>query len=94
MKEFKHISVTETYSKLQQGEVVIVDIRDEQSYASGHIADSFHLTNGSLNQFMQQTDFETPVVVVLCFISRPVFRFSACWGQWGRQRWLRPVSNR
>jgi len=64
MKEFKHISVTDTYTKLQQGEVVIVDIRDEQSFSAAHIDGAFHLTNGTLLQFTQQHDFEQPVVVV------------------------------
>lgn len=64
MKEFKHISVNDTFAKLQQGEVVIADIRDEQSFSSAHIEGAFHLTNGSLLQFTQQHDFDTPVVVV------------------------------
>ena len=64
MKEFKHISVNDTFAKLQQGEVVIADIRDEQNFSSAHIEGAFHLTNGSLLQFTQQHDFDTPVVVV------------------------------
>ncbi|MBU0913856.1 MAG: thiosulfate sulfurtransferase GlpE [Gammaproteobacteria bacterium] len=64
MSEFSRISVATALEQIQQHKAVVVDIRDEQSYASGHIADSFHLTNGSLNQFIQQTEFETPVVVV------------------------------
>ncbi|MEE2001156.1 thiosulfate sulfurtransferase GlpE [Alkalimonas sp. MEB108] len=64
MFEFKHISVADTASRLQQRTAVIADIRDEQSYAAGHIAGAWHLTSASLPAFMQQHDFATPVVVV------------------------------
>ncbi|MCC5827135.1 thiosulfate sulfurtransferase GlpE [Alkalimonas sp.] len=64
MSEFKHISVDETASRLQQQTAVIADIRDEQSYASGHIEGAWHLTSASLPTFIQQHDFATPVVVV------------------------------
>ena len=64
MSEFSRISVASALEQIDQHKAVVVDIRDEQSYASGHIAGSYHLTNGSLNQFIQQTEFETPVVVV------------------------------
>lgn len=63
MEQFAHISVSETAQKLARGEARLVDIRDEQSFAAGHIKDAWHLTNGSLNQFMADTEFETPVIV-------------------------------
>ena len=69
MSDFQHISIPDTVTKLQQGEVVIADIRDEQSFQAAHIAGAFHLTNGTLHQFMQQTPPETPVVVV-CYHGR------------------------
>ncbi len=37
MSEFKHISTSETFAALNVGEVVIADIRDDQSFASAHI---------------------------------------------------------
>ncbi len=64
MSEFKHISVAETFARLQQKQVVIADIRDEQSFSAAHIAGAYHLTNTSLHQFTQLHDYETPVVVV------------------------------
>ncbi|MGI5308390.1 thiosulfate sulfurtransferase GlpE [Rheinheimera sp. WS51] len=64
MSEFKHISVQQTAELMQQQSVVIADIRDEQSFMAGHIASSHHLTDGSLHRFMQQVDFEQPVIVV------------------------------
>lgn len=64
MMEFSRISVAEAIEKIQNDQAVVVDIRDEMSFTAAHMQGAFHLTNGSLNSFMQQTDFETPVVVV------------------------------
>jgi thiosulfate sulfurtransferase len=64
MTDFKHISVADTATMLGQQQVIIADIRDEQSYAAGHIAGAYHLSNGSISQFMQQVEFDQPVVVV------------------------------
>ncbi|MGP9800048.1 thiosulfate sulfurtransferase GlpE [Rheinheimera sp. NSM] len=64
MSDFQHISVTQTAELLATGKIVIADIRDEQSFAAGHIDGAYHLTNGSLTGFMQQFEFDQPVVVV------------------------------
>ena len=64
MEQFAHISIQQTKDKLTSGQTKIVDIRDEASFAGGHISGSVHLTNGTLNQFVADTDFETPVIVV------------------------------
>ena len=64
MSEFQHISVEQTAELLAQGKIVIADIRDEQSYSAAHIEGAYHLTNVSLQTFMQQHEFEQPVVVV------------------------------
>ena len=63
MSDFQRISVAQAIQLLEQ-QAVIVDIRDEQSFAQGHIAGAIHLTNTSLGQFMREHDFEQPVVVV------------------------------
>jgi thiosulfate sulfurtransferase len=64
MEQFAHISVSDTKAKIEHGGVKIVDIRDDASYQSAHIENSTHLTNGTLNQFVSDNDFDTPVVVV------------------------------
>lgn len=64
MSDFQHISVAETARQLADGKVVIADIRDENSFVAGHIDGAYHLTNGSLHSFMQQFEFDQPVVVV------------------------------
>lgn len=62
MEQFAHINIEQTWQRLQ-ADARLVDIRDDQSFNTAHIKDAFHLTNGSLVQFMDQTDFETPVIV-------------------------------
>ena len=64
MTEFKHISVAETATRLDKRQVIIADIRDEQSYSSGHIEGAWHLTSANLGHFIQQHDLDTAVVVV------------------------------
>lgn len=63
MEQFGHISAEQTKARLDKNEIKIVDIRDEQSFALGHIPGAFHLTNASIGQFMQDNDLNVPVVV-------------------------------
>ena len=66
MEQFVVISVEQAQQKLQQSGVALVDIRDPQSYAAGHAAGAFHLTNATLQNFMQNNEFDTPVMV-MCY---------------------------
>jgi len=63
MEQFQHISPQQTKERLDKGEIKVVDIRDDQSFELGHIPSAFHLSNGSIGQFIEQNEFETPVVV-------------------------------
>lgn len=66
MEQFEAISVEQAHERLRQGEAILVDIRDPQSFAVGHAPGAFHLTNETLGTFMQQTDFSSPVLV-MCY---------------------------
>ncbi|WP_165461575.1 thiosulfate sulfurtransferase GlpE [Atlantibacter sp.] len=66
MENFECIGVEEAHQKMQRGAAVLVDIRDPQSYAIGHAPGAFHLTNDTLINFMQETDFDMPVMV-MCY---------------------------
>ena len=63
MEEFAHISVDKTFELLNSKKARFVDIRDEQSFEQAHVDDAFHLTNGSLQKFLSDTEFDTPVIV-------------------------------
>lgn len=64
MEQFEHISVQDTKAKLDAGTAKVVDIRDDQAFEQAHIPGAFHLTNGSIQRFMDANDFDTPVIVV------------------------------
>ena len=60
---FKHMSVSELQNVMADTSPVVVDIRDTNSFASGHIAGSINLTNDSLGDFLREADMDAPVVV-------------------------------
>ncbi len=60
---FKHMSVSELQAVMAKKSHVIVDIRDANSFAGGRIAQSIHLTNESLQDFLREADPDAPVVV-------------------------------
>ncbi|WP_017939842.1 thiosulfate sulfurtransferase GlpE [Zestomonas thermotolerans] len=62
MTDFKRIS-PEQAQALRQNGAVVVDIRDPQSYALGHISGARHLDNYSLAEFIAQADFDQPLIV-------------------------------
>ena len=62
MDQFAHISAQDAHQKLEAGEARLVDIRDPQSFETAHAVGAFHLTNGTLVRFMNEVDFDTPVI--------------------------------
>lgn len=66
MDQFKHIDVSKAQSLLEQGEARMVDIRDPQSYAVAHAKQAFHLTNDTMVTFMNEVEFDQPVLV-MCY---------------------------
>lgn len=66
MSTFKRISITDAHQMISNNQVVIADIRDEQSFSAAHVENAFHLTNGTLNTFAQNNDYEQ-TVLVFCY---------------------------
>ncbi|QJR81038.1 thiosulfate sulfurtransferase GlpE [Alteromonas pelagimontana] len=62
MTDFQHIAVPDVAAK--QASMKIVDIRDRQSFANGHMPDALHLSNDNFAAFLEQTPKDMPVVVV------------------------------
>ena len=62
MSEFQRIAPEQAQALREQG-AQVVDIRDPQSFALGHIAGSRHLDNHSLPDFIAQADFDKPLIV-------------------------------
>ena len=62
MTDFKRIAPEQAQAMRSAG-AVIVDIRDPQSYANGHISGSLHLDNHSLPNFIAAADLDHPLIV-------------------------------
>jgi len=64
--EFKRIDVQGARALLDAAPgngLQIVDIRDEKSYANGHISSALHLDNGSVQPFVENADTSKPLLV-------------------------------
>ena len=62
MSDFKRIAPQHAQSLRQEG-AMVVDIRDPQSFAAGHISGSLHLDNHSLADFIARADLDAPLIV-------------------------------
>lgn len=60
---FMHLQVNALADVLNDNTHVIVDIRDANAFASGHIRGAIHLSNESLPDFLRDADPDAPVVV-------------------------------
>ncbi|WP_260261988.1 thiosulfate sulfurtransferase GlpE [Vibrio intestinalis] len=64
MDQFQHIDVLAAQALLDRGEARMADIRDPQSFATAHPERAFHLTNDSIVGFMNEVEFDQPVLVI------------------------------
>lgn len=64
MSSFKQIDVIGAKAMLDQQQAVLVDIRDPGSFTLGHPQDAIHLSNDSLATFIQEVEFDRPVLVI------------------------------
>jgi len=62
MSSFAHITVADVAAKRE--DLVVVDIRDPQSFANGHMPGAQHLSNDNFAMFLDSTPKDAPVVVV------------------------------
>jgi thiosulfate sulfurtransferase len=63
MPELKQIDVHKARELLAEGKANVVDIRDPGAYAQGHIPSAVHLSDDKVDDFIQKTDKETPLIV-------------------------------
>lgn len=63
MDVIPQIPIHEAKKKLDQHHCLFVDIRDPDSYRAAHVPGALHLNDGNVQEFLQNTDKETPVVV-------------------------------
>lgn len=63
MAQFLHIQADAASKMLAGDQATLVDIRDIQSFNAAHIQGAMHLSNESLNGFMQETVKDRPLIV-------------------------------
>ncbi|HHX36176.1 MAG TPA: thiosulfate sulfurtransferase GlpE [Gammaproteobacteria bacterium] len=63
MDAFKRINVEQAKQLCTDG-AVMVDIRDPDSFASGHPVGAIHLDNQSLAEFIARADLDEPTIVI------------------------------
>ena len=63
MISVNEIDVKKVKEMVDNGSVTIVDIRDPASFRSAHIPDAIHLSDGSVQKFISDTDKDKPLVV-------------------------------
>lgn len=66
MEQFQHINVQDANSLIVQKGARLADIRDPQSFAVAHAKSAYHLTNDSMVSFMDEVEFEQPILV-MCY---------------------------
>ena len=63
MNDILQIPIHEAKKKLDQKACIFVDIRDPASYRAAHIPGALHMQDSNVQEFIENTDKETPVVV-------------------------------
>ncbi|MET1256870.1 thiosulfate sulfurtransferase GlpE [Aliikangiella maris] len=60
---FKRISVDEAATLIEEQQALVVDIRDVNTFANGHINQAIRVDNDNLRQFLDSNDKSRPLVV-------------------------------
>ncbi len=66
MDKFENITVTDAKLLMKEKTVNFADIRDIDSFNTQHIAGAQHLTNENLQEFIQESDPDCPLIIY-CF---------------------------
>jgi len=61
--DFSRISVEEAQALIEEEALVILDIRDEASYAAGHLPGALHIKDIQMDDFLSRQDKEKPLLV-------------------------------
>jgi len=60
---YKQLNHEEAKQLIEQGDVIIADVRDQSSFEAEHINGATHLSVKALNDFCQTTHHDTPILV-------------------------------
>ena len=63
LNTFENISVEKLKNFVEDGSVIILDIRDEQSYKEGHIPDAINLSNKNIDEVIDSNDPDDNILI-------------------------------
>ena len=63
MSQFQHITIQQTQTLLSNDSATIVDVRDPQSFALGHINTAKYVNNENIQDFIREADLDRSLVV-------------------------------
>ena len=63
LNTFENISVEKLKNFVEDGSVIILDIRDEQSFKEGHIPDAIHLSNKNIDEVIDSNDPDDNILI-------------------------------
>jgi len=63
MEAFKHLSVSDALTLLERPDTIVVDVRDAESFKAGRMTGARHLNNENMADFLQESEYEQPVIV-------------------------------
>lgn len=63
MSEFSRLSVSDAAALMNSRDVLVLDIRDGDSYRAGHIDGAHHVSDGIAMHVSNHADLDTPIVV-------------------------------
>jgi len=75
MESFQEIDVQKAKELIDQGNLTIVDIRDPDSFESGHIDNAVPVNDTTIDEFVSSADKSIPV---LCYCYMGVSSKNAC----------------
>jgi len=63
---YQRIDAATAHNLITQKNARVIDIRDANSFANGHIEHAKHINDENISQFMQDADFNQ-IVIVCCY---------------------------
>ena len=60
--EVKRIAVEDARAKFNRGEVTVIDVRDDASFASGHIPGALHMPFASIESMSDSLPKDKPII--------------------------------
>ena len=60
---FNRISITDAKDFLKKDDVILIDIRDYNSFKIGHIENAIHIEDLNIQNFLKEKDKNDPIII-------------------------------